>query len=334
MIINKRDKKRVTQRDIAEVLGVSQVAVSHVLHQPHRARISEATKCDILRVAREMGYQSRGQTTHTIGIMAEPQNLSWESTSNVISFADEILRERGFRITISTLEMENFAQAPQLFDPKKVDGVIFTDWQPGFARHLKKMSVPWVLIADANEDEKEVDQIGMDTVLTARRLTEYLMARGHRRFCIMTGDEGIGIHERTKRGVFKALEDKGLTRDHAAIIHRKEDKEFEPEILALLRGKNPPTAVIASHPGGALVMLNRLQMNGFRVPQDVSIVSLIDGARLLLFKPTITATTALGCEHIRQAIERLMTKIGQPETIPHRVLLPGEIIERDSVRSI
>ena len=38
--IKEKTPARVTQRDIAEAVGVSHVAVSHVLHRPHQARIS------------------------------------------------------------------------------------------------------------------------------------------------------------------------------------------------------------------------------------------------------------------------------------------------------
>lgn len=331
---SQNSQKRVTQQDIADAVGVSHVTVSHVLHRSQRSRVSSEMQQQILRVAQEMGYQPRGLTTHTIGLVVEPQSIWWEPTASVISFADEILREHGFRATVTTLGVENFAQASKLFDQKKVDGVIFTEWQTGAAKYLKSLTVPWVLIADADEDAEQVDQVGMDTVETARRAAAHLIARGHRSFCVLTGLQGIGNHERMKQGIFDALEASGLPRDCAAIIHHDDERELEPELLALMRGENPPTAIIVSNPGGAIVVLNRFQQNGYRVPQDISIISLVDGPRLQSLKPKISATTALGREHIQQAINRLIIKITQPETIPHRVLLPGEIIERNSVCSI
>jgi LacI family transcriptional regulator len=173
----------------------------------------------------------------------------------------------------------------------------------------------------------------MDTVATARSVTERLLREGHERFCILTGPIKIGNHERLMRGVMQAMSAAGQPLDNVSVIQNEEERKVEVEdaLLPLLKGRKPSTAVITGSPGGAMVILNRLQRNGYRVPDDVSVVSLIDSPRLEALRPAVTATTATGRKEVRLAVEHLLEQIKRPHIAPQRVLLPGEIIERDSI---
>lgn len=329
-------RRRVTQRDIAEAVGVSHVAVSHVLHNPSgtRTKIGADTKAEILRVAQQMGYQPRAVTTHNIAIVVEPQSLWHDLTTNILMAADERLRQLGYRMSVSTLGLDNLQEAEKLFTPKAVDGVIFTEWCSLRASYFSSLQVPWILLADVDHLDGIVDQVALDTEQTAYEVTGFLIAKGHGRICILTGRAGIGYHDRFERGVQQAFKKAKLPGAGLIVVHDDEERggmDMEEILLPLMRSKKPPTALIASSPGGALVALNRLQRNGYRVPQDVSLVSLIDSPRLLTLRPYITATTAIGAKTVQRAVERLIEKVNYPDSPPQRVLVSGEIIERESV---
>jgi LacI family transcriptional regulator len=312
-------------------VGVSHVAVSHVLHRPHQARISPQTKREILRVARKMGYEPRSATTHTISLVVEAKGLWSDVTTNILTAADEILRQHDYRMTVSTLGPDNIQSARELFNQKTVDGVIFTEWYEEKSKALSALKVPWLLLADTPNLNSSVDQIALDTVQVAREMTEYLLHRGHRRICIVTGAAGIGMHERLRLGTLQALNAAGLPASNAMTIHDQESVELEHLLLTQLKKKKAPTAVIVGSPGSALVTANRLQRNGFRIPEDISLISLVDSPRLRALRPCITATDALGYQAVEIAIERLIARIKEPEIKPQCSFVSGEIIERDSV---
>jgi DNA-binding LacI/PurR family transcriptional regulator len=325
----------VTQRDIAEAVGVSHVTVSHVLHRSQRSRVSAEMQRRIQRVAAEMGYTPRAVTTHTIAVAADPTSLWWDATANILTYADEVIREHGYRMAVSTLDATSMKTAPTLFYQKTVDGVIFTEWYARAARHFHALCVPWLLLADADEPglEGHVHQVGTDTVGTARTVTERLLREGHERFCILLGPISVGYHQRLMRGVLQALGNAGLPLDNVSVIRNDEEERIEMEdaLLPLLQSTHPPTAIITGSPGGAMVILNRLQRNGYRVPEQVSVISLTDSPRLTALRPAVTATTATGRKEVRLAVEALIEQIKRPQTAPQRALMMGEIIERDSV---
>jgi LacI family transcriptional regulator len=325
---------RVTQQDIADAVGVSHVTVSHVLHRSRRSRVSAETQQQILRVAAEMGYTPRDVTTHTVALVIGADDLRSEVTSSILADADTLLRKHGFRMTVSTLDVASIGQAKNFLNQKTVDGVIFTDWYGKASRRLLPLPVPWVLLADADDVGAGVDQVAADTVQTASMVTEYLLARGHKQLCLFTGRAGIGFHERARRGILKALYEVGLPPSCMMAIHDDPPRtpDFEEVLVPLLKKSgHPPTAVVTTSFGGAMVAMNRLQRCGFRVPADVSIVSLTDSPRLEALRPAVTSTTAVGFDVVRLAVERLIQKIRQPETIPRRLLVPSEMIERESV---
>ena len=330
----------VTHQAIAEKLGISRAAVTLALHRTHRARINPETRKEILRVARQMGYEPRNITTHTIALVVHSDGLWSDATTSVLMAANELLRAGGYRMSITTLDADSIGEAKNLFHQKAVDGVIFTEWYGKASHCLLSLPVPWVLLADADDVDEGVDQIAADTVETARRLTEYLISKGHERIFIAAGCSDIGFHQRFERGVRDAFENARLPASDAVTDAVAIDKtagpprDVEDLLLPLLKGRRPVTAVIAVSPGGALAILNRLQYRGFRVPQDVSIVSLLDSPRLRAFRPAMTTTTMLSPQTVELAARRLIQKITEPETIPARILVPGEVVERDSVVSV
>jgi LacI family transcriptional regulator len=328
---------RVTQREIAEKTGVSQVTVSHVLHRPHRARISAERRREVLRVARELGYTPRNLTTHTIGLVVDAQTLWIDVTINLLIHADQILRRHGYRMMVVTLEPHDLAAGKELLDQKMVDGAIFPEWHGGAIRRLISPQVPWVLTADEELEDDSVDQVAVDAAQTAAYLTRYLHERGHRRIGLITGEIGIGYHERLERGFFQAMDEAGLPRACASLIRSVGQRGYETieeELLALMSSPQPPTALLVGSPGGAMVALNRLQSAGYRVPEDISLLSCVDGMRLEVLRPAITAGNAVGREATRQAIERLIARIKAPATPPQRTRVPVEIVERTSVATI
>ena len=324
---------RVTQRNIADAVGVSHTAVSHVLHRPHQARISSDTQREILHMARQLGYEPRRSTTHTITIVVQPEGLWTDVTINILAAADEFLREKGYRMSVSTLSADNISTAAQLFNQKTVDGVIFTEWYGAKSKCLSSLRVPWLLLADATDVDKKFDQVALDTVVTAQRMTEYLLARGHKRICLAIGEAGIGYHERLKRGVMAALTAANLPASQLIVIHDVKSNSAERALVSLLEEKTP-IAIIAGSPGHTTLVLNRLQYHGFRVPEDVSLVSIIDNPRLVLLRPAITASTAVGTKTVQKAVMHLINKIEDPQAAPQQILISGEIIERESVARI
>ncbi|MEO6908479.1 MAG: LacI family DNA-binding transcriptional regulator [Abditibacteriaceae bacterium] len=329
--INKNTKRRVTQNDIAKVVGVSHVAVSHVLHRSQQSRISTEKQEEIRRVAREMGYRPRRMTTHTVAVVVNTGTLYWGSINAQLTFIDRILRENGYRMTLVIYnENDSSDTIAEILNAKTVDGVLFWQLENGEARKQRN-EIPWLFLGEEDHAPLDLDQVAMNTHQTMISVVHHLYQLGHRKMAIVTGLPDVGYHQRMEAGLAAALAELKV-KERPVIIQNKE-KELPNIIKKVFQAKSSPTAIIVSTANSAQIILSALLASGFEVPRDVSLISLMDNAHLALHAPDISATTANGEMQMRLSVERLLTRIANPKLAPQHTLLVAEIIPRQSLAS-
>jgi LacI family transcriptional regulator len=327
--INTETKRRVTQHDIAEVVGVSHVAVSHVLHRSQQSRISVEKQQEIRRVAREMGYRPRRMTTHTVAVVVGTGTLYWGIINAQLTFIDRLLRENGYRMTLVTYDDQDTAEGiAEILNSKTVDGVLFWDlWLSKAAQ--ASQDIPWLFLGEEDHPPLDIDQVAMDTYRTTALIVRELYKCGHRKMAVVSGQPGPGYHRRMEEGLLTTLHELNV-RQQPIIIQNKE-KAMSGLVKKAFQKQSHPTAIIVSTGTSAQIILNTLLACGLEVPRDVSVVSLVDSSHLELHRPAITTTTANGIQLMRLAVERLFERIANPDLTPRHVLLPGELILRESL---
>lgn len=92
-----------------------------------------------------------------------------------------------------------------------------------------------------------------------------------------------------------------------------------------------PSALFADNDMIALGAMQALQKNGYKIPEDISIVG-FDGTSLCdVFSPQITTVRVFNREMGRLAVKRLIELIHDPEdTIKQRIQLCNEFLIRES----
>ena len=321
--------RRVTQQQIAEIVGVSNVTVSHVLHRPHNARISEETRRDIVFVAQELGYTPRNVTSHTIGFVIASSEMHLDTTENAIVFAHETLKARGYHMLFAMVDENKPESLREVLNQKTVDGVMFNCWCNGKVENLLPDEIPWILLSEDGV-QSAIDQVSTATVESAFNTARHLLSLGHQRLCLVAGPSGIGYHKRLKSGLIGALQEAGLPADIAE-IEVVNNGEIGAPLLELMASSKPPTAILTASAGKAIVVLNRLLGAGIRVPHDVSLVSFGDSYRLTPFAPSISACTVFDRDVIEGGVERLIQKIKTPSLAPEQTFSAASYIERESV---
>jgi DNA-binding LacI/PurR family transcriptional regulator len=321
---------RATHQQIADVVGVSRVAVSQVLHKSQRSRISVEKQREIEQVAREMGYLPRNLTTRNIGYVGRANALHLAGENRQLLLVDRALRAKGYKLILTTLEGDNPQSLGDIINPKTVDGVLFTRWFGGEIRGLLPPEVPWLVMADEDAVDSDVDKVVMDTVATTIKVVKHLQEFGHRRIGTISSVGIGGVTSHINEGVRQAL----CETNHNEEFHRLEilhDADIKNELLPMMKGPNAPTALIVFGTEKLAVVLSILYSAGFKIPEDVSLVSLLDSHLLEALTPSITATTAMGEEVAERAVNRLIEKINSPNLAPQHIMIPGEIVPRGSV---
>lgn len=331
----------VTQQEIAERLGVSQETVSRVLHRSHRARVSEDTRREIESLARELGYRPRNRTTHTIAFVLRGETLADEATALWLREVGQALQERGYRVAVTVVNNDRVGHLRETLTSKTVDGALFFESFGGRVRELVSAGVPFVLVSDEENIGADVDVVTVDTVGTLERLTRYLLERGHKRLCLASVSPDLSVYRHMEQGIRRELVRSGLSPKNLRVLHLDGGPkgtvprgEMGRVFLEGFAVSPRPSAVIAADLWRAVPVACALLGAGYRVPQDVSFVSVFDNHYLWEMMPPVTATSAYDHTVARRAVERLLEKIEDPDSPPRHERIAGEIIGRGSVGAV
>ena len=94
-----------------------------------------------------------------------------------------------------------------------------------------------------------------------------------------------------------------------------------------------PTAFVCNSDVTAFRLVKRLQDEGFRIPEDISVVSFDNFIYAEMSSPQITTYGADMDSLVKKSIAIILEKIADRSFSVGRVLVPGTMIERQSVCS-
>ncbi|WP_310724209.1 LacI family DNA-binding transcriptional regulator [Streptomyces sp. N2A] len=342
---------RATSRDVARAAGVSQAAVSLVLGDKWRGRVSPGKAEAVRAAARELGYRPnlaarslRMGRTRTV-LLVVPA-LTTEFFARVYTGAARIAADHGFGVVLypspegigpshpsPATTSGRPVQAPSVPDPfdsaaATLDGVIASSMAAEALTTLRAADLPLVMLDSDPDDARATATVNLDIASGARQLTGHLTALGHRRITHLAADVRSWTFDVRARAVTEALDavpgtllrrqpaalgvDAGLQAAHAA-----------------LTGPGPrPTALLCDDDiiaAGACKAVRRL---GLRVPEDVSVTGFDDLALALAVEPELT-TVRLPAEEFGEAGMRALLAVldGRPAQEP---TLPVELVTRGS----
>lgn len=321
---------RVTHQQIADRLGVSRTLVTGALHGTGRFAISEQTRREIERTAREMGYQPRNVTTHAVGLVMATGLLASHIDVAFLITLERSLRERGYRLVLINPDLPAGQEAAEVINSKILDGLLLTQWAGGRFTPLLSPQMPCVVLSEEDDVPPAVEQIGADLQTSVKVVLHHLRAHGHERVAMFIGGTAKPFFARLKAAARRAARELEWAETDFTIDESV--PEFTgPRFLELLRGPAAPTAVILSDGEHTISTYCALLGAGYRVPGDVSVISLFDTREYRHLAPHLTATTVGGAAMAERGVQRLLQMIDMPETIPGKTFLAGELIERASV---
>lgn len=325
-----------TIKDVARIAGASLGTVSKVINND--ASVRAPLRSRVLRAIEDLKYQPNAlaqgmRRTETGVVGCTISDISHPTVSTMVSAAEMLLSDAGFGMVL-TSHRDQLRHERRLFDflcQRRVDGligtVVYDDNQspPDF---LKRAEFPIVLMERQFGDL--FDSVVSDQEHGCYGLTKHLIDLGHRRIAILTPPRLSRPGRDRIRAFIRAHEDGGLSTDPELIKDRENraDTGFR-DAYAMLMKSHRPTALIASV-NEIPSVIRAARMRGLSIPEDLSIASCGDSDFAPIITPAITCFRWDTAEVGRFAAEFLLSRIRDSRQETRQVILPTEIVLRDS----
>lgn len=330
-----RIRRRPTLRDVARAAGVSQSTTSRALSG--QGYVAAAVRDRVRAAAEELGYVPhvvarglRQQVSRSIGVLVSDLRNGFyadlaagvASRAGAHGYTMMLVDDRG--------SGDDELGAARAFVATRAAGVILTPVSAEVSAYLLAQQVPLVEV-DRQFLGGSCDAVLVDHRSVAFRVTEQLLALGHRRIALLMKETEWTTGAARSRGYHDALAAAGVPNDPDPLVAvGGAAGEARSATLELLSRPERPTAVIAADQVRAEGMWRAVVDLGLRVPEDLSVVSFDDAPWMSLVQPGVTAVSqdvvALGSA----AVERLLDRIARPEEPPRTVVLAAQICPRGS----
>jgi LacI family transcriptional regulator len=178
---------------------------------------------------------------------------------------------------------------------------------------------------------EEYDCVYTDDVRGAAEITRHFIAQGHTAIWYV-GNLRLPWFARCAKGYEEAMKDAGLEPKFKEI--HSEDRELGYlAVKSLLASGERPTALFVGTDQAASGAYQALQESGIRIPDDVSVAGFNDTIGDVLH-PGLTSVREFPRELGTHLAEFTLRRIQEPNYPTQQLLLPTELIRRESVRRV
>ncbi len=336
--------RRVTIRDVAKEAGVSTATISYVLNNKVSENITPETIAKVNEAIERLGYvpnlsarSLRYRKSNLIGVVipqTEPGKEFMFSNpfyGDFLSAVEYTARTKGYRLLISGTSVgQSYIEIAQNHG---LDAIIILGIYPtDDINAYKEAKIPLVLV-DCYRNDHFFHSVGTNDRHGGYLATHHLIRNGHRRIAFVSGDvEKVGVNQKRLFGYHDALDEAGIPYDRGLIFSGNVGYEYGAETAREIARNHPDiTAVFATADIMAAGVIKGFADAGLSVPGDISVVGFDDVFIANISSPSLTTVRQNIKEKGRVAVELALEAIENPFGPKREVVIPLEVVERDSV---
>lgn len=335
------EKNRVS--DIAKIVGVSPGTVSNALN--NRKGVSGEKKQEILRVAKELGYErsARKRVDATLRfIIFKRHGVIVDYTpffSLLINGIETQSRKFGYDLLVTHMnvrELEGDALETLISDSSEGIIMLATELTAADLRYFHDISVPVVMLDNCFRGMM-LDCVMINNEDGIYQATKYLIDMGHRKIGLLHGANHINNFYYRRKSFYTTMFDYGLAVDPAHEIGLTPSMEGAYEDMKeYLRSvkSDLPEAFVAENDNIAIGAMRAMKEAGIRIPEDLSIIGFDDIPYCQMCSPRLTTIEVEKKATGSIAVQTLIDKIKGQREAPIKIQTCTRLIERESVKRI
>lgn len=333
--------KNVTLADIAKKVGVSNVAVYKALSD--KPGVSDELRVKIKNLAQEMGYRNttsdktenaKKNRTGNIGVIVPEQYYGF-SVSFYGQLYEKVVKALYRHDYYGILELlnaedEKNGKLPKVLQEEKVDGLIFLGQirEEYIDRMVRQSRLP-VYFLDTYHPSLTFDTVISDGYHGTYMLTNYLIGQGHRKIGFVGSVDATSSIADRYWGYRRALRENRIAyKEEWEISDRDETGNTYETII------NDPgdiEAYVCNCDFTAHIVIQNLEEQGYKVPDDISVVGFdnflplgMDGNRITSYEVNMELMADL-------CVKSLIKKIGGKKYIEGVQIVTGKIVYKHTV---
>ncbi|WGH78060.1 LacI family DNA-binding transcriptional regulator [Jannaschia ovalis] len=327
-----------TLADVARHAGVSTATVSRCLNDPDR--VNARTRERVLEAVATLGYAPNfgaralaAKRTNTIGaVIPTIENAIF--ARGIQAFQEELGRQ-GFTLLIASSGYQEKLEAEQIrnLTARGADGILLIGYHrdPAVWDFLEARRTP-ALVAWAYDRGRPQPAIGFDNAAAMERLTEEVLALGHRHLGFISAHSAANDRASERIvGARRALAAAGLPEDALQVVETEYGIDTGAAAFdAVMQSRPKPTAVLCGNDVLAVGALRAAKAAGLSVPGNVSITGFDDIELAMVATPALTTVHVPHREMGRRAAQILVALV-RGERPPPAIDLGTELRLRDTL---
>lgn len=336
-------KSKPTQRDVAQLAGVSRATVSYVLNKREAENaIPQETTERVWSAIHELGYVPNQQAQHlkrqsTNRICVILPRLGIPANDLMIQAQRKYLAEKDYSIIIAvgdthdrilkliTQVRAGLADAVYL----SIGYGSITDIE-AILQQLQNITVP--IIVDANiEPTIDYDVSWITDEIGAYEAIQYLIEQGHQRIAFMGHNIAQLEHYGRYKGYTRAFADNDIDIQPEYVQTGFDQRQQAYDAVnRFLDMETPPTAIFCTSDINALTTIATIQHRGLSVPDDMAVVGFGNISEGQFSYPRLTTVGPI--EHTFDETASLMLHrlTATEQMSPQKVIQKWQLIIRES----
>jgi DNA-binding LacI/PurR family transcriptional regulator len=329
-LISDAGQQLLSTRDLALNLHVSEATIRRDLQELSINGQIQRQHGGVLPTQRSIHMQDKGQVGLLFGSRIDKFKDPFYNL--VLEGVDRKLQEYGYHSAyLRTFhDIQTPEHAAELIRRFPVQGIIFIGTSAVPSIDYIRQHMP-IIVTITHQREDYLEIVLFDGEAGMRSVVEHVIACGQRRIGFITG----GIDERLT-GYKAALQAHNIPIDNTLI--RVIDNDLrgwvqqvgELGASQLMSLSEPPDAICCASDRLAIGAMRWLQQQGYRIPQDIAVTGFDNIPDSEFTYPPLT-TVNVHKELIGElAAERVVRRIENPHEIPLHIIVPTELVVRQS----